>query len=149
MCTIAGLQEVPERLVTQETGTLLSEVNIPPAKTPISVDCAEANVESTTAKKTNRTFFKQGTSQRGEFTAARIIAGDVRRARHPIRECLPNRESVIVSTLLWLGVVGRSNDPKESIGLIVYAGGKEQCIWRTLRRRSAGARHTVREVERP
>ena len=86
MCTIAGLQEVPERLVTQETGTLLSEVNMPPAKTPISVDCAGANVESMTAKKTNRNFFKQGPQSKGEFTAARIITGDGPRARHPIRE---------------------------------------------------------------
>jgi hypothetical protein len=64
--TVPEPHEVPERLVTHERGVLVSEVNIPPAKTPISVDCAEANVESRVAKKVaNRNFFKHGPHNRG------------------------------------------------------------------------------------
>src|SRR5579884_1608504 len=56
---------------------------------------------------------------------------------------------MIVAILLRFGVVGGSNDPEESIGFIVHAGGKEKRVRRALRRWCAVSRNSVGEVQRP
>jgi hypothetical protein len=65
--TVVEPHEGPEMLVMHERGVLVSEVNIPPAKTPISVDCAKVKVESRTARgRASRNFFNfKMASQRG------------------------------------------------------------------------------------
>ena len=56
-------------------GGAWSEVNIPPAKNPSSVDCAKEKPENSRAEKANtRNLFKT-TSQQGDLTAVRNYSG--------------------------------------------------------------------------
>ncbi len=149
MWTVVDPHEVPDRLVTQERGALVSEVKIPPAKTPISVDCAKVKVENSRTRETAHSNFLKIASQQGEFTAVRIITGDEPGARHPIADQLPTWESVVIVILLGLCVVCGSDDPEESIGFVVHACRKEKRVRRALRGCCAVSRNSVGEVQRP